>query len=58
MENDFIFPGSFQKITEKFNMIMGHFIAFKRVSDEIKVCFKNSFQAIVKDYIDNPNSAK
>ena len=58
LENDFIIPRSFVELTEQYGYVMGHLIAFKKTTEDVKLAFKDKYRAITKDFTFDPESAK
>lgn len=56
-ENDFIVPKSFVEFTEQYGYVMGHLIAFKKITDDVKMSFKEKYNAITKDFVFDPEGA-
>ncbi len=57
-ENETILPKSFTKLDQKFDIVMGHFIAFKKGIDDIKVNFKDKFKGTILEFYFDVEQAK
>lgn len=58
LENEFIVPRSLVEINEQYGYLMAHLIVFKKVSDDVKIAFKDKYRAITKDFAYDPEGAQ
>jgi V-type H+-transporting ATPase subunit C len=50
LQDDFILPGSFTQLTERHGLVMGNVVGFRRSEDNIKLMFKQEYQALTKPF--------